>query len=140
LDFSYEADVWGRIRNTVQAQIATAQASAADLETARLSIHAELATDYLELRGLDEQQRLFEATVAAYERALELTMNRYNEGVSSGVDVAQAKTQLETAKSQALDIGIMRAQFEHAIAMLIGKTPSEFSISPGSFGAFGTTA
>jgi len=131
-DVSYEADLWGRVRNTVQSQIATAQASAADLETARLSIHAELATDYLQLRGLDEQQRLFDATVAAYERALELTMNRYNEGVSSGVDVAQAQTQLETARAQALDIRIARAQFENAIAILIGKPPAELTIPPGS--------
>ena len=91
LDFSYEADLWGRIRNSVQAQIASAQASAADVETARLSIHSELALNYFELRGLDELQRLFEATTAAYEAALRLTTNRYNQGVVSGVDVLKRR-------------------------------------------------
>jgi NodT family efflux transporter outer membrane factor (OMF) lipoprotein len=130
LDFSYEADLWGRIRKTVQAQVATAQATAADLETARLSVHSELALDYMELRGLDDQQRLFDATVAAYEQALQLTTNRYNQGVVSGVDVAQAQTQLETARAEKIDLGVARAAFEHAIATLIGKPPAELTISP----------
>jgi len=130
VDFSYEADLWGRVRNTVQAQVATAQATAGDLETARLSIHSELAVAYMELRGLDDQQRLFDETVAAYERALELTTNRFNQGIVSGVDVAQAQTQLETARAQRIDLGVARAQFEHAIATLMGKPPADLTISP----------
>jgi NodT family efflux transporter outer membrane factor (OMF) lipoprotein len=132
LQLSYEADVWGRIRRIIEAQVASAQASSADIETARLSIHAELAVDYFELRGLDEQQRLLLATVAEYEQALQLTTNRYNQGVVSGVDVAQAQTQLETARAESIDVGVARAQFEHAIATLTGKPPVELSIAIGT--------
>jgi len=132
MQLSYEADVWGRIRRSIEAQVASAQASAADIETARLSIHSELALDYFELRGLDEQQRLFEATVAAFDQALQLTTNRYNQGVVSGVDVAQAQTQLDTARAESMDLGVARAQFEHAIATLTGKPPVELTISSGS--------
>ena len=132
---SWEADVWGRIRSGVAAQIANTQASAADVENARLSIHSELALAYFELRGIDEQQRLFEATVAAYEQALQLTINRHKQGIVSGVDVAQAQTQLETARAQAIDLGVSRAQFEHAIASLIGKPPADLTIEPGVIAA-----
>jgi len=134
-DFSYELDVWGGVRRTIEAAAATAQATAGDLETIRLSIHSELALDYFELRGLDEQQALFAQTVAGFEEALQLTMNRFNQGVASAVDVEQARTQLETARAQAIDLGVQRAQFEHAIAILIGKTPAELTLARGNLSA-----
>src|SRR5205807_7929388 len=86
VDFSYELDVWGRVRNNIAANVANAQALSADIETTRLSTHAELAFDYFELRGLDEQQKLLQESVAAYEQALQLTTNRYNQGVVSQID------------------------------------------------------
>ena len=127
-DLSFEVDAWGRIRLTVQAATASAQASAADLETARLSYHAELAADYFSLRGLDAQKQLLESAVVAYQRALDLTTNRYNGGLAAKVEVAQAATQLETTEAEAIDIGVQRAQFEHAIAALVGQPASTFSI------------
>ncbi len=130
VDVSYEADAWGRVRNNIAVNVDTAQATAADLETIRLSMHAELATDYFELRGLDAQKRLLDSTVVAYQRALQLTDDRHNQGVVSGVDVEQARTQLETTRAQAVDLGVQRTQLEHAIAVLTGKPPSEFSIAP----------
>ena len=130
-DLTYEADVWGKVRKAIEAAAATAQATAADLETIRLSVHAELALDYFELRGLDEDQALFEQTVAGFEQALELTMARFNQGVVSAVDVEQARTQLETARAEALDLGVQRAQFEHAIAILTGKAPAELNLARG---------
>jgi NodT family efflux transporter outer membrane factor (OMF) lipoprotein len=135
LDASYEIDVWGRIRRNIEANIASAQASAADLETARLSIHAELAVTYFALRGLDAQRQLLDFTTAAFEKALELTLNRYNAGVASQIEVLQARTQLENTRAQALDVGVQRAQFEHAIAILLGKPPAEFSLPPVSITA-----
>ncbi len=132
LDLSYEVDVWGRVRKNVEAAAEIAQATAADLETIRLSIHAELALDYFELRRLDEQQRLFEQTIAGFQEAFELTMNRFNQGVASAVDVEQARTQLETARAQAIDLGVQRAQFEHAIAIFIGKPPAELNLTRGT--------
>ncbi len=128
-DASYEVDVWGRIHKTVEANIETAQASAADLETIRLSLQAELAINYFQLHGLDAEKQLLDSNVAAYQKALDLTTNRYNQGVASRVDVVQAQTQLETTRAQATDTGILRAQYEHAIAILSGKPPSELSIS-----------
>jgi NodT family efflux transporter outer membrane factor (OMF) lipoprotein len=127
-DASYEVDVWGRIRRSVESSVATAQASAADLETVRLSMHAELAIDYFQLRSLDVEKQLLETNVEAYEKALQLTINRYNQGVVSGIDVAQAQTQLENTRAQSTDLGVSRAQLEHAIATLIGKTPANFAI------------
>ena len=120
-DLSYEVDAWGRIRLTVQSATASAQASAADLETARLSYHAELAADYFALRGLDAQKQLLDSTVVAYQKALDLTTNRYNGGLAAKVEVAQAATQLQTTEAQAIDVGVQRAQFEHAIAALVGQ-------------------
>src|SRR6202158_1594332 len=128
-DVSYEADVWGRVRKTVESSRAEAQASAADLETVRLSLHAELALDYFTLRGLDAQKNLFDSTVAAFEKALELTQNRFQGGVVSKEDVEQATTLLEQTRAQDIDITAARDQFEHAVAVLIGRTASTFRLS-----------
>jgi len=130
IDFSYEFDLWGRVRRQIEAEVATAQASAADVENVRLSLQAELAVDYFQLRGLDQQKQLLDSVVAAYGKALQLTVNRHDQGVVSGVDVAQAETQLDTTRAQATDLGAARAGFEHAIAMLTGKPPAELAIPP----------
>ena len=130
LDLSYEIDLWGRIRRSVTAAREEAQASAADLETARLSLHAELAVDYFEVRSADAQAQLLNATVEAYSKALELTENRFEGGAAPKSDVAQAKTQLDAARVLATEIRVQRAQYEHAIAILIGKPPAAVSLSP----------
>jgi len=132
LDLSWELDIWGRIRRSLESNVATAQAVAADLESARLLIHAELASDYFQLRGFESEKLLLDTTAAAYGKALELTVNRYNQGVVSGVDVAQAQTQLFTTQALAVDFGISRAQSEHAIAILVGKPPGDFTIAPST--------
>jgi NodT family efflux transporter outer membrane factor (OMF) lipoprotein len=128
LDASWEPDLWGRVRRTVEANVANAQASAADLELTRLSVHAELAQNYFAVRALDAQQQLLENTVSAYETSLKLTQNRYNAGVVARLDVVQADALLKGTQAQLLDVGVTRAQFEHAIAVLIGKAPAEFSL------------
>jgi NodT family efflux transporter outer membrane factor (OMF) lipoprotein len=125
-DLSYEIDVWGRVRNAVASARASEQASAADLATLNLAIRAELATDYFSLRSEDTQQQLLDTTVADYVKALQLTQNLYNGGAAALTDVAQAQAQLETARTQAADIGLQRAQTEHAIAVLLGENPSVF--------------
>jgi NodT family efflux transporter outer membrane factor (OMF) lipoprotein len=130
IDFSYEVDLWGRVRRTVSASKEEAQASAADLQTANLSLHAELAVDYFELRSADVQEQLLDDTVKAYTDALKLTQSRFDGGAAPKADVAQAKTQLDGARVQDTDVTVMRAQYEHAIATLIGKPPAEFSITP----------
>jgi NodT family efflux transporter outer membrane factor (OMF) lipoprotein len=130
LDLSYEVDLWGRVRRTVRAARHEAQATAADLETARLSLQAEVVIDYFELRAADAQKQLLDETVKAFTAALRLTTNRFNGGVAPKSDVAQAQTQLETTQVQASDITVQRAQFEHAIATLIGKPPAAFSLPP----------
>jgi len=127
-DVTYEADVWGSVRRTVEAARANAQASAAVLESVSLSVHAELASDYFQLRTLDAEEQLLRDTVSAFEKALALTQNRYQGGVASAVDVAQAQTQLETTRAQAVDVMVARQQFEHAIAALIGQPASTFGI------------
>lgn len=130
LDVSWEPDFWGRIRRTVEAARATAQASAADAQNVRLSLQAELALDYFEMRGLDAQKEILDETVVAFQRTLKLTQERYNIGLNSALDVAEAQTELQTADAQDQDVGVARAQFEHAIAVLIGEAPAELSIAP----------
>lgn len=129
-DVSYEVDTWGSIRHSVQASRALAQASAADLETVRLSLHAELALDYLTLRGLDAQKQIFDTNVDAFQKALDLTQNRFQGGLASREDVDLAATQLEQTRAQDIDITSARDQFEHAVAVLIGQPASTFSLAP----------
>jgi NodT family efflux transporter outer membrane factor (OMF) lipoprotein len=129
-DVSYQADVWGRVRKTVESYREQAQASAADLATVNLSMHADLAIDYFQARSLDAQEQLLNSTVKQYEQALELNQNRFQGGIASEVEVEQAKTQLQTTRAAAIDVGVLRAQYEHAVAILIGKPPAEFSLPP----------
>jgi NodT family efflux transporter outer membrane factor (OMF) lipoprotein len=128
-DISYELDLWGRVRRSVAAAREEAQASRADYETAKLSLQAELALDYFELRSADAQKQLLDDTVKAYTDNVQLTLERFNKGVAPKADVAQAQTQLETTSVQDTDVTVQRTQFEHAIAILIGKPPAEFSLS-----------
>ncbi len=129
IDVSYEADVWGRIHNLIASAVQSAQASAADVETVRLSLHAELALDYFDLRSLDEERRILDNSVKAYARALGLTENRFRGGVANRVEVAEAETQLEATRAQAVDVTALRHQNEHAIAILTGRPPEGFSIA-----------
>jgi NodT family efflux transporter outer membrane factor (OMF) lipoprotein len=129
-DLDYEIDLWGRVRRTVAQAREQAQASAADLETSRLSLHAELAFDYFDLRSADAQRKLLDDTVKAFQSALQLTEDRYNGGASPLSDVTQARTQLQAAQVQATDVDIQRASYEHAIAVLIGKPPAVFTLPP----------
>jgi NodT family efflux transporter outer membrane factor (OMF) lipoprotein len=128
IDAAWEIDLWGRIRRTVESQQAAAQASAADLESARLSAQATLAQSYLTLRVLDAQRHLLDETVRAYQKSLDLTRNRYASGVASNADVVQAESQLKTSQAQAIDVGVQRAQLEHAIAALTGQPASVFAL------------
>jgi NodT family efflux transporter outer membrane factor (OMF) lipoprotein len=127
-DASWEPDFWGRIRNTVRTNVYAAQASAADLENVRLSVCAELAADYYELRAQDSLKELLDSTVNAYQDALNLTRAQYKAGLDSDEAVAQAETQLKTAQAQDTNLGILRAQYEHAIAVLVGEPASTFSL------------
>jgi NodT family efflux transporter outer membrane factor (OMF) lipoprotein len=129
LDLSYEVDLWGRIRRSVTAARETAQASDADLETARLSLHAELALDYFGMRADDAQKKLLDDTVTAYRKALQLTQDRYDGGAAPLSDVTQARTQLQTALVQDSDVTIERAQYEHAIAVLTGQAPAALTLA-----------
>jgi NodT family efflux transporter outer membrane factor (OMF) lipoprotein len=126
---SWEPDLWGNIRRQVESQRATTVATAADLANVDLSLRSELATDYFELRGLDTQQRLLDNTVVQYEQFLALTKARFAGGVATDSDVALAQTQLDQTRAQAIDIGVARAQFEHAIATLTGTPASSFSLA-----------
>jgi len=130
LDLSYQADVWGRIRKSVESSREQAQASAADLATVNLSMHADLAIAYFQARSLDAEEQLLNSTVKQYEQALELNQSRFEGGIASEVDVEQAKTQLQTTRAAAIDVGVLRAQYEHAVAILIGKPPAEFNLPP----------
>jgi NodT family efflux transporter outer membrane factor (OMF) lipoprotein len=129
LSVSWEADVWGKLRRGLEADTASAQASFADLAAARLSQQSELVQNYLQLRVIDEQERLLEATVVAYERSLKMTENQYRAGVSGKDAVAQAQTQLRSTQADLIDLAWQRAQFENAIAVLMGKAPADFSLT-----------
>jgi NodT family efflux transporter outer membrane factor (OMF) lipoprotein len=128
-DASWEPDFWGRIRNTVVANASEAQATAADLQNVRLSVEAELAFDYYQLRSVDAETALLDSTTAAFQQQLDLTRVRFETGIASDEDVAQAETQLKTTQAQATDLGIQRAQLEHAIALLTGQPASTFSLA-----------
>ncbi|CAN5354392.1 efflux transporter outer membrane subunit [soil metagenome] len=132
---AWEPDLWGRIRRTVEASSASAQASAADLEAARLSTHAQLAQTYFQLRTLDAQMQLLDRTLLDYARSVKLTENQYNAGQVAKANLILAQTQQKSAQAQRLDLGIQRAQLEHAIAVLIGKAPAEFSITAAPLAA-----
>jgi NodT family efflux transporter outer membrane factor (OMF) lipoprotein len=127
---SWAPDVWGRIRRQVQSDRANAQASAADLANAKLSAQTQLATDYFNLRILDEQKRLYDATVAAYQKSLTVSQNQYKAGTIAKADLITAQTQLLSTQAAAIDVGVQRAQAEHAIAVLAGMTPAELTITP----------
>jgi NodT family efflux transporter outer membrane factor (OMF) lipoprotein len=127
---SWEPDFWGRIRRTVEAARSNAQASAADMASVDLSLHAEMAADYFQLRGLDAESKLLQATVADLERQLDLTQRLLGGGIGTDVDVAQARTQLETVRAQLIDVGVARAQYEHAIGTIANQNLSGFSIPP----------
>jgi NodT family efflux transporter outer membrane factor (OMF) lipoprotein len=127
---SWEPDFWGRIRRTVEQARANAQAGAADEANVALTLHAEMATDYFALRGLDSQIKFLTDSVADLERQLDLTQRRFAGGVATEVDVAQAQTQLETVRAQLADLGVARAQFEHAIGTLANDSLPGFSIPP----------
>ncbi len=127
-DASWEIDLWGRVRSSIGAADATAEASAGDLEGARLSAKATLVQTYFQMRVAEAQRLLLDETVSGYERSLQLTMNQYNVGLVARADVIQAETQLNSAKAQVLDSGIQRQQFEHAVAVLVGKAPAALTI------------
>ena len=129
-DFSYQVDVWGRVRRIVESSREQAQASAADLATVNLSMHADLALDYFQARSLDAEEQLLKSTVTQYQLALQLTQSQFKGGIASEVEVEQAMTQLKTVQAAAIDVGVMRAQYEHAVAIIIGKPPAEFSLPP----------
>ncbi|EKT4522060.1 efflux transporter outer membrane subunit [Pseudomonas putida] len=129
LGVSWEIDLWGKLRETLNANEASAQASQADLAAVRLSLQSELVQNYLQLRVIDEQKRLLEATVAAYERSLRMNENQYRAGVAGPDAVAQARTQLKSTQADLIDLAWQRAQYENAIAVLLGKAPADFALA-----------
>jgi NodT family efflux transporter outer membrane factor (OMF) lipoprotein len=129
LQGSWQPDFWGKIRRTVESDIATAQANAADLALARLSTEGTLAQDYVGLRAADDQMRLLENAVEGYRRTLKITQNKYAVGVSARSDIITAQTQLDSTRAQLIGVGVQRSQFEHAIAVLLGKAPADFAIA-----------
>jgi NodT family efflux transporter outer membrane factor (OMF) lipoprotein len=129
-DLTYQLDLFGRVRSTANAALASQQASAADLATLNLTLHAEMATSYFGLQSADSQQQILDQTVDAYTKALQLTKNLYDGGAAAGGDVGRAQAQLETARTQAADNHLQRSQLEHAIAILAGENPSTFQIAP----------
>ncbi|HVP90165.1 MAG TPA: efflux transporter outer membrane subunit [Terriglobales bacterium] len=129
VDLGWEIDLFGRVRRSVQAGVASALASAADLESVRLTVQAEAAADYFLLRGVDAEIELLKRTVEGYRTQYELTQNRFRQGVASGIDVAQAKTQMASIEAEAADLRITRAQLEHALAVLAGSAPQEFALA-----------
>lgn len=132
LQASWEPDLWGQVRRTVEQARANVDASAADLANVELSLRSELALDYFQLRGLDTQRQLLESTLASDVDYLQLTQVRFKGGIATEVDVAQAETQVRNVKAQSIDLGVARAQMEHAIAMLVGLPPSSFSLPPST--------
>jgi NodT family efflux transporter outer membrane factor (OMF) lipoprotein len=130
LNLSYETNAFGRVSRNVEYYREQAQASAGDLAVVNLSMHAELAVDYFAARSLDAEEKLLLGTVVQYEKALKLNLDRFHGGVGSEVEVEQARTILETTRAQAVDVGVARAQYEHAVAVLIGKPPANFSLPP----------
>jgi NodT family efflux transporter outer membrane factor (OMF) lipoprotein len=132
VNVAWEPDLWGSVRRQLEANTDNAQASAATLHALILSSQAALADNYFQLKVLDAQKALLDETVAAYGKTLEITTNRYKVGVVAKTDVVQAETQLETVRAQAINLGVQRAKLEHAIAVLIGKTPAELSLAPTS--------
>ena len=129
LSAAWELDLWGRLRRTQQAGRANAQASAADLESARLSVHALVAQTYFSLRTADADRQAIEGLTRGYAQSLQITQNQYDVGVAARSDVDAATAQLKQAQAQGIDVGVQRAQFEHALAVLLGRFPAEFSIA-----------
>jgi len=129
LNASWAPDFWGKLQRTVESDIAAAQASAANLASARLSTEGALAQDYIELRASDDQIRLLENAIEGYKRTLLITQNKYAVGVAARSDVITAQTELDSTRAQLIGVGVQRAQYEHAIAVLLGKAPADFSIT-----------
>lgn len=130
VNLSYQVNAWGRVSKNVESYREQAQASAADLAVVNLTMHADLAVDYFAARTLDAEEKLLQNTVAQYEQALQLNEERYQGGLASEVEVEQARTILETTRAQLVDVGVARAQYEHAAAVLVGKAPADFSLPP----------
>lgn len=130
VNLSYQVNAWGRVSRNVESYREQAQASAADLAVVNLTMHADLAVDYFAARALDAEEKLLNDTVAQYEQALKLNEDRYEGGLASEVEVEQARTILETTRAQLVDVGVARAQYEHAAAVLVGKAPADFSLPP----------
>jgi NodT family efflux transporter outer membrane factor (OMF) lipoprotein len=130
VNFSYQVNAWGRVSKNVESYREQAQASAADLAVVNLSMHAALAIDYFAARSLDAEEKLLQDTVAQYQQAFQLNEDRFQGGLASKVEVEQARTILETTRAQMVDVGVARAQYEHAVAVLVGKPPAEFTLPP----------